>query len=126
MNRDQPWTLPNETVPFLFSEWNHLKMELQEGFTKRDLSRTEIPMKKGIELFLKALYWSNLQSVNDNMDSMDRLTVKPINIRERLAYIIKTPNKFHSFIQLSELFVEMEKLFRKQQALMDAKQYNKK
>ena len=53
MNCNEPWTSPNEAVPSLFLEWNTLKIELQEGFTKRDLSRTENPMKQGIELFLK-------------------------------------------------------------------------
>ena len=57
---------------------------------------------------------------------MNLLKIKPINIRERLDYIIQNPNKFHSFIQLSELFVEMEKLFRKQQVLMDLKHQKNK
>ncbi len=119
---NQPWTCPEETVPLLFLEWNGLKVDLQEGFAKRNFSKTEDPMKKGIRLFYKALYWSNDQSVNDKVDSMDVLKLKPINVRERLDYVIQNPNKFHSFVQLSELFVEMEKLFNKQEAVIKHKQ----
>ena len=42
-----PWTTPDETVPELLLEWNRIRDELKEGFTKRDLSKTEKPMKKG-------------------------------------------------------------------------------
>ena len=53
---------------------------------------------------------------------MEALQIKPINIRERVDYIVRNPNKFHSFIQLSEAFVEMEKLFRKHAVMNQAQQ----
>jgi hypothetical protein len=108
-----PWTIPDETVPKLLLEWNRIREELKEGFTKRDLSKTERPMKKGIGLLFEVIYWTNHQPVDVQTDVMESLQIKPINIRERVDYIILNPNKFHSFIQLSEAFIEMEKLFWK-------------
>ena len=41
--------------------------------------------------------------------------IKPINSGERLKFILSRMNNYHSFVQLTELFIEMEKLFWKQQ-----------
>jgi hypothetical protein len=117
-----PWTNPDETVPKLLLEWNRIREELKEGFTKRDLSKTERPMKKGIGLLFQVIYWTNYQPVDVHTVGMESLQIKPINIRERVDYIILNPNKFHSFIQLSEAFVEMEKLFRKHAVMNKANQ----
>ncbi|WP_338470059.1 hypothetical protein R4Z10_14775 [Niallia sp. XMNu-256] len=119
--RTQPWTEPKITVPVLFSQWQETKKELQAGFSKRDSSKTEMPMKKGIDLFLKALYWSNRQPVDSEVQDTDGLKIKPVNIGERLKYILQNSNKYHSFVQLSELFVEMEKVYKKQEALLKLK-----
>jgi hypothetical protein len=118
----KPWTSPLETVPKLLLEWNQVKMVIQDGFTKRDLFRTGTPMKVGIGLLFEAVFWTNYQPVDVDMIILESLDIKPINIRERLDYILLNPNKFHSFIQLTELFSEMEKLFKKQEVIKKAKQ----
>lgn len=113
----QPWINAKEYIPALFVEWKETEVELRENFSRRNTSKTEIPMKKGMGLLLEALYWCNGQPVDGKNLDVNALKVKPINISERLEYILLNPTKFHSFIQLSELLVEMEKLFIKQEVM---------
>lgn len=75
------------------------------------------PMKKGIGIFLQAVFWSNHVPARLNGLNFDKLKVKPINVYERLEFIMNRPGNYHSFIQLSELMAEQEKQFVKHMAL---------
>ena len=104
----------NEVIAFLLAEWNLLKMELETLYRNRDQQTTLQGMKKGIGLFIHFLYWSNDRQVNlKKLEPLDRIEMKPVNLEERLGFIIRRPNLFHSYRQLSELITEQEKLFAK-------------
>jgi hypothetical protein len=78
-------------------------------------------MKKGIGLFLQFLFWSNDKQIAVLANtSLSLLEVKPVNIDERLGFIISRPNLFHSYRQLSELMVEQEKLYAKKNIVKKA------
>ena len=113
----KPWDRPEDSLPILFAEWNQLKEELHERFAKREQKLIVEPMKKGIGFFLEVLHWSNYSPVSLENVKGDRLKIKPVNLQERMDFIFTYPNKYHSYVQLSELFIEMEKMFRKQQAI---------
>jgi hypothetical protein len=116
-----PWEMADYTVPVVIKEWKTVKVELHEKFSKRKLIEVEQPMKKGIGLFIEVLYWCNgYPGLSLNKDD-DKLRIKPVNLQERLHFIISYPNKYHSYIQLIELFSEMEKLFSVQQVIKKAK-----
>lgn len=116
-----PWKMSDKTVPIVMKEWETVKVELHEKFSKRKGTEVEHPMKQAIGLFIEVLYWCNGYPSLSLSKEDDKLKIKPVNLQERLHFIFSYPNKYHSYIQLTELFSEMEKLFSVQQAIAKAK-----
>jgi hypothetical protein len=116
-----PWNYPDESIPPLIAEWQEIRVMLELSFANRDLHTVTDPMQTGIDLFLKMLFWTNQKPLN-TLDRLctESLKYKPVNIEERLSFITKRPNLYHSFIQLSELMVEQEKQFVKRSVLKKA------
>ena len=82
-------------------------------------------MEKGIGLFIQFLSWSNdSQLTLKNLNQLTLLEIKPVNVEERLGFIISRPNLFHSYRQLSELMVEQEKLYAKKNIVKKASKPN--
>jgi hypothetical protein len=42
---------------------------------------------------------------------------KPVNCEERLLFVINKPTQYHSFVQLQQLFDELEKIYYKAQTV---------
>ncbi|QED48402.1 YpoC family protein [Cytobacillus dafuensis] len=124
INAKRPWELREECIPILLNEWNSEKEFLKKVFAKRERTQVTAPMKKGICLFLEFVYWGNGLPVSlTNYKNAKSLIIKPVNMVERLEFILHRPTLYHSFIQLSELMIEMEKLYVKQIALKKASQH---
>lgn len=103
-------------------EWSALKEELEVHFKERSKQKVEEPMKKGIELFIEFLHSANESppSLSPQID-YDKLTIQPVNLQERLDFIIARPTAYHSFKQLEELMVELEKAYHKNRAIKRGK-----
>lgn len=114
----KPWLDSNMAIDSLLERWLIIKESLQALHHDREQKGVLDCMEKGIGLFLQFLFWSNDQPVQ-LMDSIpyDRLQVKPVNLRERLEFIILKPKLHHSFIQLSELIEEQKKHFGKKNSM---------
>jgi hypothetical protein len=126
MDTCMPWMNPQESVPILLEEWQQLKNHLKLLFQKRKQEFILESMKKGIGLFLQLLFWSNGKPVHlKEPIPFSQLTSKPVNVQERLDFIISRPKLFHSFIQLSELMVEQEKHYMKNVVVKKASRPNK-
>ena len=105
---------PNEAISQLLVEWGQVKGELEILYRNREQKTTLQGMKKGIGLFILFLYLSNDSQVNfKELEPIDLLEMKPVNLDERLGFIINRPTLFHSYRQLTELMVEQEKLYAK-------------
>lgn len=109
----RPWKDAEITVLQLFNYWKPLSKTLAQLFEKRDRLNVQKPMKQGIALFIQCLFWVNdlpvifyEQTIRDN-----DLTWKPVNVIERLEFILHRPNFYHSFVQLNELMIELEKQY---------------
>jgi hypothetical protein len=114
LDLEVPAETENEVISFLLAEWNILKTELETLYRNRDQQTTLQGMKKGIGLFIHFLYWSNDRQVKLNeLEPLGSIEMKPVNLDERLGFIIRRPNLFHSYRQLSELVTEQEKLLAK-------------
>ena len=112
----KPWKIPDQTIPSVMNRWENIKEELTIKFSKRDHDVEEL-MRKGIALFYEVLYWSNNRPVVF-YNLMDENLIHTNQFRERLKFIFSRMNSYHSFIQLTALFIEMEKLFWKHQVIM--------
>lgn len=109
-----PWQNPTEFIPLVLDEWEKLEAQLQEQFKVRNKAGILPKMKKGIGLFIQLLFWSNERpaELKEPLIFAD-FSYKPVNVGDRLAFILARPELFPSFSQLSQLFIEQEKLFAK-------------
>jgi hypothetical protein len=104
----------DQAISNLLSDWERIKVELEGLYRNRDQKSTLQGMKKGIGLFIQFLYWSNDRQINSKEpSSINQLVITPVNLDERLAYILSRPNLFHSYRQLSELMTEQAKQYAK-------------
>lgn len=104
----------DQAISNLLSDWERIKVELEGLYRNRDQKSTLQGMKKGIGLFIQFLYWSNdRQIISKEPISINHLVITPVNLDERLAYILSRPNLFHSYRQLSELMTEQAKQYAK-------------
>ncbi|WP_238583574.1 YpoC family protein [Anoxybacteroides amylolyticum] len=110
-----PWE-EIESIPAVFKLWYEERERLESCFAKRDRTSAREPMIRGISYFLVCLHWLNgkrVERVKEWEKEIATLAVKPVNAIERLQFIFARPDLYHSFIQLSELFSETEKLYYK-------------
>lgn len=109
-----PWNKENvkECVNKILEEWKLLKVELQQFAANRDTLNLQYGLTLAMEYFLECLYWINEKPVNLIDGLVDKsLEVKPFNLEDRLEFILKRLNGYHSYKQLDELFKELEKQF---------------
>ncbi len=111
-----PWQDREETVGHQMSNWELNRSELKGFFDKRDRTKAKPLMVKSIAQFMMSLFWTNKKPVSAlvNWESpVTALPIKPVNCVERLRYIISSPDHYHSYIQLTQLFGELNKQFQK-------------
>ncbi|MFD6441099.1 YpoC family protein [Peribacillus sp. NPDC060186] len=110
-----PWKDGAGHVPELLKKWKEIEAECGLLFSKRKAGQALEPMKQGIGLFLSAVYWMHGVPVvlNDWQGQVKDFTNIPVNLVERLSFILARPAFFHSYRQLSELFREFEKQYVK-------------
>lgn len=110
-----PWDDYEKHISYLLSEWKKINEECQMLFSERKTKQALEPMKEGIALFLTFLYWIHDEPVQLKgwEEQVKKLSIQPVNLVERLTFIIQRPALYHSYIQLSELFRELEKHYAK-------------
>lgn len=105
----------NTKTEMLFDTWNkQLLGELEKLYEERKVNDAFIPMCKGIILFLYALFFTNDQTIENFQiehwkETMKHFQILPVNIFDRLDFIIEHPTQYHSFIQLKQLYTELIK-----------------
>ncbi|MFD6207274.1 YpoC family protein [Peribacillus sp. NPDC060253] len=110
-----PWTKGAEHVKELLDKWKEIDSECSSLFSERKVNQTSGLMKQGISLFLTAVFWMHGRPVilSSLQRQIESLKDNPVNLAERLSFIIARPAFFHSYRQLSELFQEFEKQYAK-------------
>lgn len=112
--QDTPWRERKKNVPPLFEHYKEQIQGIDVHFQQRDRKKAKAPMIEMIALLITTVYWTNEKPVatltNVEKDIID-LPYTPFNIGERLAFILQTPDHYHSFIQVKSLFEEAEKVF---------------
>lgn len=102
----------NKLIQHIFKLWKLQKAELSKHFKVRDRRSAKPLMVEGIGWFVNVMFWTNdtlLVRLTGIIEDCSQLPLKPMNVNERLAYILQVPDQFHAFIQLSELYEELEK-----------------
>ncbi|MEW4284977.1 YpoC family protein [Priestia koreensis] len=112
----KPWTDATFYIPIVFRRWKEEKIQIGEVFQQRKNKEAKEPMTRWVAHFISVLFWMNDQPVPGIVhlnEHIPTLTYKPINVWERLAFVLQRPNLHHSYSQLSELYTEIEKIYYK-------------
>ncbi|MES5954228.1 GTPase [Bacillus fungorum] len=112
----EPWNEIENSIPILLNAWKNKHEEIATLFRNRSKQEAEGPMILFAAHFLSIVYWLNEQpvhSLNEMEDYTSKLEVQPVNFIERYSFIIKKSNNYHSYIQLAQLYIELEKLYVK-------------
>lgn len=115
-----PWEQTSDTIPLLLASWKEKETILNSLHEDRNRKEAKEQMIPCIAWFLQLLFWMNEQPVRSLTDwkrDAAYLKWKPVNVEERLEFVLKKPELYHAFIQLQQLFTESAKLFYKMKAL---------
>ncbi len=110
---DRPWERIEETIPIVLTQWDNLKQTIHQAFENRQRKKAKQPMVIGLSYMICALHWLNGKKVCSLLLE-EKLSIAPINYKERLQFIVERCDMYPSFVQLSQLFEELEKNFYKQ------------
>ncbi|CAM3887095.1 YpoC family protein [Mesobacillus zeae] len=113
LNSMKPWEHREDAIPSLLAAWGDTISSLRNHFKERKPHETKMGMKQATGLFLQYLFWTNGNPVCFPLAKIEKLPGKPVNVHERLSFILSRPTLYHSFIQLEELMKEQEKQYAK-------------
>ncbi|MDQ0176165.1 YpoC family protein [Bacillus chungangensis] len=104
------WNDFHQVLPQLTAEWDKIDSALTELFASRH-PNSQFRMVDGIALFFMFLFWSNEEPVHLQgwMEKTKHYAVKPVNLEERLQFILARPFSYPAFRQLSALMLEQQK-----------------
>ncbi|MEB1806799.1 MAG: hypothetical protein LPK26_05815 [Bacillaceae bacterium] len=117
-----PWLESNTYVPELFVQWKETRDKLSELYSKRDPTAVKPLMVRMVAQLIQAIYWTNhvpVTTLEQLEHHINQLDYKPINISERLSFILTDPAHFHSYNQLKALFEETEKMYYRTKTKMN-------
>nr|WP_235356955.1 hypothetical protein [Bacillus alveayuensis] len=112
----EPWENIEQSIQAVVQLWKEEREQLQVLFANRNRKAAKEPMLRSLSYFLACLYWLNGTRVKEIVNwekEIDALSIKPMNCKERLQFIFAKCDLYHSFVQLSELFEELNKLYYK-------------
>ncbi len=106
-----PW---QEEDNFFHAYWKERSEALRVLFRQRDQALVRKPMIRCIAAFIDQLCWSAGAPVSslvhdDLIQQIKAAPYAPLNIDERLGYLLRQPARYLAFIQLDELEQEFTK-----------------
>ncbi|PEA55802.1 GTPase [Bacillus pseudomycoides] len=112
----KPWNEIEISIAAVLSVWKVKKEEISTLFRNRNRKEAKAPMVQFAGHLLSILHWMNgipVTSLQNMSEEIERLEKKPVNFLERFSFIMDKPDHYHSFIQLTQLYEEVEKLYVK-------------
>lgn len=119
VERYRPWEDFWNVREQITKEWAEVVQRLEVMFSNREKNEIKPYMLKGIVLYISLMYWSNQVPVNlrEFPGCLKELKGKPVNVEERLPFIMTRPYFFPGFMQLKSLMEEQIKITAKMAAL---------
>ncbi|UOY93437.1 GTPase [Ectobacillus sp. JY-23] len=110
----EPWLDVDYAIPLVLESWKSNKPSISRLFKERKRDEAQPLMVHYTAHYLSSLYWLNglyVRTPQLAISNLNMLSSKPVNIEERFVFIINRPGHYHAFIQLIQLYEELEKLF---------------
>lgn len=111
--------MQNEVIA-LIDEWKNKSSYISDLFHERKYKEASLPMEESAKNFIQLLFILNKEVWNSEINGLTRLktfTYKPLNIEERIQFVLTHSHQYHSYIHLNELYKEAEKLYAKVEIL---------
>ncbi|MDX5474407.1 MAG: hypothetical protein LPK00_02620 [Bacillaceae bacterium] len=112
----KPWSERDKTLKEIAYMWRVKQAAISFVHKERNKKKVMVELPNVIALYISFLFWINGKPVSNLKylhSEIEKLVWKPVNVTERLSFILTKPYLYHSFVQLNELFMETEKLFVK-------------
>ncbi|MCL7745954.1 YpoC family protein [Halalkalibacter alkaliphilus] len=112
----KPWEKKHAYVPQLLEWWKDEEPGLEHFYANRNPNAAKRKMVIMTAVFIDALFWMNetkVQGLKTITKEVKSLQYKPVNCEERLEFILTGPIRYHTYVQLKALFVELRKIYAK-------------
>ncbi|MRH42438.1 hypothetical protein GH741_07040 [Aquibacillus halophilus] len=104
----------------LITNWKNNRDKISALFKERKSQTAKKPLLENAEKFMQTVYILNHHSWNEEANfskDIENFIHKPFNVSERLQFIVDNAEHYHSYIQLNELFNEIEKIYARVEIL---------
>ena len=108
-----PWLSPKETVQKALRLWKDNGLtELNYYFKNRNRTSAKPVMLKYAAIYIQLSHWVNKEPVSalKNVSfTLSQFDYSPLNITERIEFILTSPDHYQAYKTLSQLYIESEK-----------------
>ena len=104
----------------LIEDWKKQSTVIAELFHDKAYQEAAVPMEKYTKQFIQLLFKLNKTEWVEGEGFIDKLRTfkyKPLNIEERMQFVLANPHQYHCYIHLNELYKEVEKLYARAEIL---------
>ncbi|WP_100402486.1 YpoC family protein [Bacillus sp. FJAT-42315] len=112
--KETPWRNPSYGLQMVQEAYQSMQPLIERSFKEKE---TEVDplMKTVIALFFMSLFWSNHDPVvlNGWKEKVAVFNVKPLNVEERLSFVLARPFSYQAYRQIDTLMTEQQKQFAK-------------
>jgi len=109
----EPWFHPELSVRVLLERWNNIASPLLEGYYKeRNRHKARPIMIQYTAYYIQAMHWVGGKPVTSLTNLVDQISTQsfaPVNIADRLLFIISSIDNYHAYVTLTQLFDESRK-----------------
>ncbi|MEK4200477.1 YpoC family protein [Cytobacillus sp. FSL K6-0265] len=110
----EPWQDLERVSETINREWQELSDSIKYAHQQRNKKEAGQLMVVGVAILVQYVYWLNEKPVSfcDQQIGI-RLPIVPFNFSDRLQFIMQQPSLHLAFSQLTELMIEVNKLYAK-------------
>lgn len=109
----RPWEKKDVLVQEVLYLWNNDgKPFLTECYKARNRKKASPMMKKYISIYIQTMFWltnNYVRSLKNVGAELEKTSFSPLNIKERMEFMLQAPDHHHSFATLTQLFDESRK-----------------
>ncbi|WP_088035622.1 YpoC family protein [Evansella clarkii] len=108
-----PWDNSEGVSKLAYGLWKEEgRQQLEDLFKVRNKTEARPLIIMYTAIYIQVMHWVNRQPVKSLQgvtETVSAFQYAPLNVSDRLQYIISSPNQFHAFITLNELYIESGK-----------------
>ncbi|MBU9714636.1 YpoC family protein [Evansella tamaricis] len=110
---EPPWHNPEKIRNIIMTSWKQTGIpRLKDCFNQRDRVSAKPLMLKYLSFYIQLMHWIQGQPVHDIRNvptDLSQREFSPMNITDRLSFILTSPDHHHSFTTLIQIFEETNK-----------------